>query len=377
MDGPIDDGISLLNRVVADYQVHGPVSEVLHKVFFVFAGRAIMLMLVLHFQRFISLASTQDVEPLSHMCKVLSRHDITIDLLSLHMPLDELLGHGLHFVHNFTCEGVGAQHVSLGNISLNGVTGDPQTAVSQFGVVVQFMQLTIIRLQVTHSVNPWFPGVEASQLASFSSTLAGNTLRADFLLSNHRTYVTSELSPEELAAFHSWHKALFGRDSEGIDDHILRQVIRDHSLLLTTSPYRSTNPLTLLRIAPTLLSEAVAQAVVKILDPESLRNGVQFFIGPLLNWTLVGVIKVGEGISLPVHAHSSRSPSLRKSTVSGRRRVQLLSRSAHRSPAAIVQRCTSTCSSCFPRLRAICPWYSAYAPHTFCAWCRSPRRRTS
>ncbi|KZW00618.1 hypothetical protein EXIGLDRAFT_132482 [Exidia glandulosa HHB12029] len=223
MDGPIEDGMGLLDRAVTDFAVHASLSEVLQK-------------------RFISLASTQDVEPLSHMCKVLSRHDVTVDILSLHVPLNDILGHGLHFVHNFTCEGV----------------GDPQTAVSQFGVVVQFMQLTLTRLQ----------------LASFSYSLAGKSLRSDFLLS-HRTYTMSELSREELVAFQNWHKALFGRDSDGIDDNILR----------------STNPLTLLRITPTLLSEAAAQAVVKVVDAECLRNGVQFFVGPLLNWTLVGVVK--------------------------------------------------------------------------------------
>ena len=49
--------------------------------------------------------------------------------------------------------------------------------------------------------------------------------------------------------------------------------------------------MTLLRLAPTLVSEAIASAFVKVIDFESLRNGVQYFVGPLLNWTLVGVMK--------------------------------------------------------------------------------------
>ncbi|EJD55596.1 hypothetical protein AURDEDRAFT_179328 [Auricularia subglabra TFB-10046 SS5] len=226
-DGALQDGLALLDRAIMDFQAHGTLSEVLHR-------------------RFIALASTQDVEPLSHMCSVLSRHDAAVDIVAMHTPLSDLIGHALHFVNNFSCEGV----------------GDPQTAVSQFGVVVQFLQLTVTRYH----------------MHSFSYTLNGRTIRAGFLLSCYRTYTIPELSQEEHAAFLSWHKALFGRDSDGIDDNILRQVM-------------STNPLTLLRIAPTLLSEAVAQAVLKTIDGEALRNGVQFFLGPLLNWTLVGVVK--------------------------------------------------------------------------------------
>lgn len=223
-DSALQDGLALLDRAIMDFQAHGTLSEVFHK-------------------RFIALASTQDVEPLSHMCSVLSRHDAAVDIIALHTPLSDLVGHGLHFVTNFSCEGV----------------GDPQTAVSQFGVVVQFLQLTVTRYH----------------MHSFSYTLGGRTVRAGFLLSCYRTYTILELSQEEHSAYLSWHKALFGRDSDGIDDNILR----------------STNPLTLLRIAPTLLSEAVAQAVLKTIDGEALRNGVQFFLGPLLNWTLVGVVK--------------------------------------------------------------------------------------
>lgn len=55
--------------------------------------------------------------------------------------------------------------------------------------------------------------------------------------------------------------------------------------------YRSTKPKTLLSISATLFSHAIAARVDKKIDAETLSNGVSYFTGPLLNWTLVGVVK--------------------------------------------------------------------------------------
>jgi mediator of RNA polymerase II transcription subunit 5 len=100
------------------------------------------------------------------------------------------------------------------------------------------------------------------------------------LLLPQRVYSVQELAADQVAALQAWFKALFSRDSEGIDDHILR----------------TTPPLTLLRIAPTLFSEALAMATLKAIDLDAIRNGCQFFFDDILNWTLVGVIKVSAGL---------------------------------------------------------------------------------
>ena len=54
---------------------------------------------------------------------------------------------------------------------------------------------------------------------------------------------------------------------------------------------RSTQPKTLLRISATLFSQAIKAASAQKIDKDVLFNGVSYFTGPLLNWTLVGVIK--------------------------------------------------------------------------------------
>jgi mediator of RNA polymerase II transcription subunit 5 len=47
----------------------------------------------------------------------------------------------------------------------------------------------------------------------------------------------------------------------------------------------------LLRMSTTLFSHAISACADKKMDPDVLHNGVSYFLGPLLHWTLVGVIK--------------------------------------------------------------------------------------
>jgi mediator of RNA polymerase II transcription subunit 5 len=49
--------------------------------------------------------------------------------------------------------------------------------------------------------------------------------------------------------------------------------------------------LVLLRVAPALILEAIAAVGSRSMEKEVLDNGVSYFLGPLLSWTLVGVIK--------------------------------------------------------------------------------------
>ena len=60
---------------------------------------------------------------------------------------------------------------------------------------------------------------------------------------------------------------------------------------LELTQFRTTRPQTLLKIAPALFSFAIAQTMERKMDKEVLNNGISYFLGPLLNWTLAGVIR--------------------------------------------------------------------------------------
>jgi mediator of RNA polymerase II transcription subunit 5 len=49
--------------------------------------------------------------------------------------------------------------------------------------------------------------------------------------------------------------------------------------------------MTILRITPILVSEAMRAVIMSKMDKTALDGGVSYFLEPLLNWTLVGVIK--------------------------------------------------------------------------------------
>lgn len=69
-----------------------------------------------------------------------------------------------------------------------------------------------------------------------------------------------------------------------------RQEIVDSFFAFRTQ--RSTNPKVLVRIAPALIIQAIQYSIApQKIDKDALMSGVSYFTGPLLNWTLVGVIK--------------------------------------------------------------------------------------
>ena len=52
----------------------------------------------------------------------------------------------------------------------------------------------------------------------------------------------------------------------------------------------STRPKTLLAIAATVLLQALRAAVERKLELDTLNNGITYFLGPLLGWTLPGIV---------------------------------------------------------------------------------------
>ncbi|KAI0721268.1 hypothetical protein C8T65DRAFT_228522 [Cerioporus squamosus] len=196
-------------------------------------------------KRFTTSSKNMDAESLGLVCKMLCTHEMALDMLSLHAKITDLVAYALAFIEDYDCETV----------------GDPQTAVSHLGDVVLFAEATIARLN----------------LGSLQFKVGERQLNPEFLRTAGMNVRADSLTGDEPAAFTSWTKALFDPGSEGIEDTILR----------------ATRPKTLLKIAPFLFAHAihsVTENKVKM-DKEVLNNGISYFLGPLLNWTLAGVIR--------------------------------------------------------------------------------------
>jgi mediator of RNA polymerase II transcription subunit 5 len=54
--------------------------------------------------------------------------------------------------------------------------------------------------------------------------------------------------------------------------------------------FSSTRPKTLLAIAATVFIRALRAAADRKLDVDVLNNGISYFLGPLLGWTLPGIV---------------------------------------------------------------------------------------
>ncbi|KAF8585572.1 hypothetical protein K439DRAFT_1409940 [Ramaria rubella] len=197
------------------------------------------------YKHFLHTCDMADVESLGRLCKVLSEHDYALDVLSLHRPLHDVIAHALACVEDYDLTTVGRC--------------DPQTAVSHLGEVVLFLQSVLARYKISSSC----------------FKVGDRILRSDLLCSTSVVYILDALSDEDKVTLDAWRQAIFDRSSEGIDDDILR----------------STQPRTLLRLSATLFSEAIAACVAQRIDVDALKNGVSYYLGPLLNWTLVGVVQ--------------------------------------------------------------------------------------
>ena len=90
-----------------------------------------------------------------------------------------------------------------------------------------------------------------------------------------QTPISLSQHPEWAKAVQRWHVTLFNANSEGIDDEILRQ----------------TRPSVLLHLAATIVMTGVQGAAREKILRDVLSNGLAYMLDPLLNWTLVGVIK--------------------------------------------------------------------------------------
>ncbi|KAI0307798.1 hypothetical protein B0F90DRAFT_1813191 [Multifurca ochricompacta] len=217
-----NDAQVLLQRVYSDPISHAAFAETVYK-------------------RFDIASSNGDVETLGHISRILSANETAMDLVSLHVELSSLVSSALAVAEEYDCEAV----------------GDPQSAVGNLGDIVLFVQLATARFKVSGILKYKSRAVDMSYLG-----------RADAIL------MPPAFTGEEARAFKTWFKALFDKNSEGIEDGVLR----------------STRPKTLLAIVATVFLSAVRAAAERKLDLDVLNNGISYFLGPLLGWTLPGIV---------------------------------------------------------------------------------------
>ncbi|KAG1899144.1 mediator complex subunit Med5-domain-containing protein [Suillus fuscotomentosus] len=192
-------------------------------------------------KRFTSHSTSLDLEHLSHLTRTLYHHDFALDILSLHLKISNLICNALEIISEYDCETV----------------GDPQTAVSHLGDIVLFAEMVLAKFRISSPI-----------------IKDGKMYRTELLRCTSRVYQLDELSLEHKSAFATWYKAIFDSNSEGIDDALLR----------------TTKPQILLQISATLFSQAALARHESRLDNDTLQTGMSYFLGPLLRWTLVGVI---------------------------------------------------------------------------------------
>lgn len=192
-------------------------------------------------KRFTSHSTSLDLEHLSHLTRTLYHHDFALDILSLHLKISYLICDALEIISEYDCETV----------------GDPQTAVSHLGDIVLFAEMVLAKFRISSPIMK-----------------DGKMYRTELLRCTSRVYQVDELSPEHKSAFATWFKAIFDINSEGIDDALLR----------------TTKPQILLQISATLFSQAALARQENRIDNDTLQTGMSYFLGPLLRWTLVGVI---------------------------------------------------------------------------------------
>lgn len=216
------DAQVLLQRIYSDPVSHATFAEIVRK-------------------RFDTASSSFDVETLGHISRVLAANETALDLVSLHVELSALVSGALAVVEEYDFE----------------VVGDPQSAVGNLGDIVLFVQLVTARFKISDTLKHKNRPLDMSYLR-----------RTDAIL------VPPTLTPEEARAFKTWFKALFDKNSEGIEDGVLR----------------STRPKTLLSVVATVFLSAVRGAAERKLDPDVLGNGISYFSRPLLSWTLPGIV---------------------------------------------------------------------------------------
>ncbi|GAA5931433.1 hypothetical protein JCM1841_001666 [Sporobolomyces salmonicolor] len=136
-------------------------------------------------------------------------------------------------------------------------------AIERYGRLVLFVQIVVSRFSLLENL--------AHHLGSSTSFFAR------WLPTSSAVYTLPSLDDEGRTAVAGWIGALFG---EGISDDLMH----------------ATNPRTLLRVAPTILKQSLVACQAGIVDLDSLKDALSYFLQELLSFTLPGVLRwlIGE-----------------------------------------------------------------------------------
>ncbi|SPC65998.1 probable Mediator of RNA polymerase II transcription subunit 5 [Ustilago sp. UG-2017b] len=244
-----DDPLELLQRVASDPGTH-----------FIFARQ-----LVLQVQGWLE---QHDLESVARWCKALSQDacdeagGAMLDTIMLYLdpaevvePLASILDH---------------QDV--------GQTSDEPSTLSD---VLLFVQLVCYRFDVApsrikrYSVNQeddmQLDG-SSTQQDSANTSSSSPPFLATYIATSPASYPLPSLTGENRLLVSRWIQALFG--NEGISDDLIS----------------ASSPPTLLRLSPLLFSQSISACLYGIIDLETLRGGLSYFLQDLLSFTLPGAL---------------------------------------------------------------------------------------
>lgn len=240
---PSDDPMELLQRVASDPGTH--------------CSFARQLVVQVH-----AWLEQHDLESIARWCRALG-DDAThggamLDTVMLYIDPTELVD---------PLAGI-LDHQDLGQ------TSDEPATLSN---IILFVQLLCYRYSVPPSrISRFTSGasgeMEVDGTTGSAEAAGGQPFLASYLASASVCYPLSVLGEEERGLVGRWVHALFG--NEGISDDLIQ-----------ASP-----PTTLLRLAPLLFAQSIGACVHGVIDLETLRGGLSYFLQDLLSFTLPGAL---------------------------------------------------------------------------------------
>ncbi|TKA52228.1 hypothetical protein B0A53_04651 [Rhodotorula sp. CCFEE 5036] len=183
-----------------------------------------------------------DITGLANLCEVVMSHKDELAVMFLHIEPHELL--------RPVRELLDARDPSQDD-------ANDSSVMERYGMLVLFLQVTVERFELSHDL--------AKHLGSTSSFFVA------WLRASSAVYTLTNISDEERHTISGWIGALFG---EGISDELMH----------------STNPKVLLKIAPTILKQSLMACRAAVVDQDSLRDALSYFLQELLRFTLPGVL---------------------------------------------------------------------------------------
>ncbi|ORY69177.1 mediator complex subunit Med5-domain-containing protein [Leucosporidium creatinivorum] len=189
-----------------------------------------------------SFAQNLDLVGLSALCKTILDVPDVLEVAFLHLEPREILSPVREFLDQFD--------TSLENFG----DGHP---IEGYGKVVLFIETVLSRFKLYADL----PRHLGSSKGFF----------VHWLPSAPAVYPLQGLDEESKLAVDGWVEGLFG---EGISDELMH----------------STNPRVLLRVAPTICKQSLVACQAGVIDLDTLREGLSYFLQELLSFTLPGVV---------------------------------------------------------------------------------------